>query len=96
MTTEPYRVLVAPGLIFSPTPEIAKEKGWMYQRLCFAAVDEPDVEATSHRFVAACNSFWRKKDLKDIEKSVREAVEGVHTDVREFRGMGQDKGWVGR
>ncbi len=75
MTTEPHRVLVAPGLIFSPTPEIAKEKGWMYQRLCFAAVDEPDVEATSHRFVAACNSFWRKKDPKDIEESVREAVE---------------------
>ncbi len=75
LTMEPYRVLVAPGLIFSPTPEIAKEKGWEFYRLCFAAVDEPDVEATSHRFVAGMNSFWRKKDLKDIEESVRSGVE---------------------
>lgn len=75
LTTEPYRVLVAPGLIFSPTTEIAAEKGWAYHRLCFAAVDEPDVEATSRRYVAGMNSFWRKKELKDIEESVRMGIE---------------------
>ena len=70
LTTDQYLVLVAPGLIFSPTEEIKAQKGWAYYRLCFAAVDEPEVEKTSHRFVEGCKTFWAKKKLDDIEESV--------------------------
>ena len=36
--------------------------------MCFAAVDEPDVEKTSKRFVAGMHDFWKKKSLDDIEE----------------------------
>ncbi|KAI9820492.1 MAG: hypothetical protein M1826_000891 [Phylliscum demangeonii] len=67
LTTAPFLVLVAPGSIFSPTAEIAKAKGWRFFRLCFAAVEEDEVQATSHRFVAGMNSFWAKRALKDLD-----------------------------
>ena len=75
LTTEPYLVLVAPGILFSPTDEIRDKKGWGYFRLCFAAVDEADVEKTSRRFVDGCRSFWEKKRLGEDEEGVGE--EGV-------------------
>lgn len=68
LTTDKYLVLVAPGSIFAPTDEIRTEKSWAFFRICFAAVDEPDVEKTSHRFVAGVQSFWAKKSLEDIEE----------------------------
>ncbi|KAI9729493.1 MAG: hypothetical protein M1818_008516 [Claussenomyces sp. TS43310] len=74
MTTKPYLVLVAPGTIFSPTKEIAEEKGWKYFRLCFAAVTEDDVEAGGIRFARGVADFWKikkEKDLDDIEDSVQ-------------------------
>ena len=70
LTTKPYLVLVSPGTIFSPTDVIKKEKGWDFFRLCFAAVDEPDVEDTSLRFVDGVRAFWGKKSLDDIEEDV--------------------------
>jgi DNA-binding transcriptional MocR family regulator len=73
MTTSPYLVLVAPGLMFSPTPEIAEAEGWKYYRLCFAAVDEEEVDKSSKRFAEAIKAFWLikdKKELEDIEKGV--------------------------
>ena len=36
--------------------------------MCFAAVDEPDVEKTSKRFVAGVHDFWKKKSFDDIEE----------------------------
>ena len=36
--------------------------------MCFAAVDEPDVEKTSRRFVKGVQDFWKKKTLDDIEE----------------------------
>ena len=71
LTTDPFKVLVAPGAIFSPTEAILKAKGWAYFRLCFAAVDEAEVTDISHRFVAGMTAFWGKKNLDDIEESVR-------------------------
>ena len=74
LTEEKYRVLVAPGVIFSPTEEVAKEEGWQYHRLCFAAVDEEDVGDMSRRFVEGVKSFWALKSLDDIEESVSQGV----------------------
>lgn len=76
LTTDKYLVLVAPGSIFSPTDKIRAEKSYAYFRICFAAVDEPDVEKTSKRFVAGVQDFWRKKDLDDIEEM---GVLGIET-----------------
>lgn len=71
LTAKPYRVLVAPGTIFSPTEDIAKSKGYRYYRLCFAAVEEEELKTNSHRFVDGFNSFWAKKELKEIESEMQ-------------------------
>lgn len=75
LTTKPYLVLVAPASIFCPTDEIVKTRGPDFFRLCFAAVSEEQVTASSHRFVTAFNSFWLKKDAKEIEDATQRAVE---------------------
>ena len=69
LTQKPNLLLLAPGQIFCPTEEIMEEEGWQYFRICFAAVDEPDVESTSNRFVAGCRSFWTKKSLDGIDET---------------------------
>lgn len=68
-------MLVAPGSIFAPTEEIREEKSWAYFRICFAAVDEPDVERLSRRFVAGVQHFWGTKSLDDLEEMWGREVE---------------------
>lgn len=75
LTTKKYLVLVSPGTIFAPTDEIRDAKGWAYFRMCFAAVDEPEVEKLSKRFVAGVQDFWRQKSLDDIEETSSQAME---------------------
>ncbi|KAK5120816.1 hypothetical protein LTR85_005883 [Meristemomyces frigidus] len=78
-TTSPYLVLVSPGAIFSPTPEIRERDGWRYFRLCFAAIDEKDLGPTSKRMAEGVQAFWRIKEKKTLEKLLEEdeaAVEG--------------------
>lgn len=82
LTKKPFLVLVAPGLMFSPTPEIAEAEGWKYFRLCFAAVEEEEVDKSSKRTVEAIKGFWLirdKKELEDIEGSANalEMQEGL-------------------
>jgi hypothetical protein len=60
-------VLAAPGLIFSPTPEIAAKEGWKYYRLCFAAVSEEEVGKSAKRFAEGITAFWLIKDKKELE-----------------------------
>ena len=67
LTTEKYLVLVAPGTIFAPTDAIRKEKAWRYFRICFAAVENEEIESTSRRFVAGVRDFWGKKKVEDVE-----------------------------
>ncbi|KAI9722986.1 MAG: hypothetical protein M1812_001435 [Candelaria pacifica] len=59
LTTKPYLVLVSPGSIFAPTPEIAEEKAWRFFRVCFAAVSVEEVERSSRAFVQGVCDFWR-------------------------------------
>ena len=61
-------MLVAPGSLFAPTDEIRDKRSWAYFRICFAAVDEPEVEKMSRRFVNGVKDFWVKKNLQDIEE----------------------------
>lgn len=71
-TTDPYRVLVAPGTMFSPTDEIRDEKGWKYFRLCFAAIDEEQLAPVAKRLADGVSAFFRIKDKKIIEKLLEE------------------------
>jgi DNA-binding transcriptional MocR family regulator len=65
-TGKPYLILVAPGAMFSPTPEILEKEGYKYFRLCFAAVSEEELDSSSKRFAAAIKAFWGIKDEKDL------------------------------
>lgn len=75
LTSKPYLVLVAPASIFCPTEKIKETRGPDFFRLCFAAVEEAEVNASSHRFVAAFNSFWSKKDPQEIEDATQLAAD---------------------
>ena len=68
LTSERYLVLIAPGYIFAPTDEIRDKRSWAYFRVCFAAVDESEVEKMSRRLVNGVKDFWGKKNLEDIEE----------------------------
>ncbi len=81
LTTKPYRVLVAPGTIFSPTEQLKEEKGWQYFRVCFAAVDDDMLDKHSIGIVDGFKGFWTKKRESDIDRilndedvTVREAI----------------------
>ncbi|KXS93544.1 hypothetical protein AC578_10809 [Pseudocercospora eumusae] len=71
-TTKPYRVLGAPGTMFSPTEEIAEKEGWKFFRLCFAAIDEDELAPVSQRLSDGVQAFWRIKDEKKIEELLDE------------------------
>ena len=66
LTQKPWLVLVTPGAMFSPNPEILEREGYKHFRLCFAAVDEEEVDLSSKRFAAGVQSFWGIKDEKDL------------------------------
>ena len=77
LTTPKYLVLVAPGSIFAPTAKIRNEESWKYFRVCFAAVDENEVERTSRGLVEGVRSFWGKTDVGDIQELAKgEMMEG--------------------
>lgn len=80
LTTEPYRVLVAPGMMFSPTPAIAAKDGWKYFRICFAAIDEGELGPTGERLVNAVADFWKIRDRKIVEDILEEDEKGVVID----------------
>ncbi len=85
LTTAPYLVLAAPGLIFSPTQDIMEKEGWKYYRLCFAAVTEEEVGKSAKRFAEGIKAFWLikdKKELEDIDPEVGgKQMEGELTDL---------------
>ena len=67
LTTPNFLVLVTPGSIFAPSDETKKEESWKYFRICFAAVDEDEMEKTSRGFVEGVRDFWGKTSIDDIE-----------------------------
>ncbi|KAK5694653.1 hypothetical protein LTR97_009243 [Elasticomyces elasticus] len=91
-TTKPYLVLVSPGAIFSPTPEIRDRDGWRYFRLCFAAINEEDLGPTSKRLVDGANAFFRIKDKKVIEGLLDEDSEALEARSQGMEDMAQMMG----
>lgn len=79
LTQSPNLVLVAPGQTFCPTSDVFEAQGWKYLRVCFAAVDEVDIERCSERFARAANSFWgikNREELEGIDPGEEAEVEG--------------------
>ncbi|KAK5151161.1 hypothetical protein LTR04_006665 [Oleoguttula sp. CCFEE 6159] len=85
-TTKPFLVLASPGNIFSPTSEIAQQKGWQFFRLCFAACDEELLAPISKRLVEGVAAFWRIKDVRKIEELLKD--EETTVDARCVQMMG--------
>lgn len=77
LTRKPYLCLVAPGQIFSPTPQ-SSSISWQYIRVCFAPIDAEDVGDVSKRLVEGFHSFWKRKDLDDLDEDVVGALEMLH------------------
>ena len=75
LTQKPYLVLISPGAMFSASPQIAETTGWAFFRICFAAVDEEEVEDMARRFVAGVHKFWEVKDADKIEEWAGHAPE---------------------
>ena len=71
-TTKPYLVLASPGSMFSASEDIAAEDGWKYFRLCFAAIDEDQLEPITKRLADGVPAFFRIKDKETIEKLLDE------------------------
>lgn len=72
LTHAPFLVLITPGIIFSPSDEIAETQGWRYYRLCFAAVKEEEITPLSKRFVEGVQAFFRIRDKEEIGKLLEE------------------------
>ena len=90
LTTKPYLVLGSPGTIFSPTDEIREKEGWKFQRLCFAAVSEEELDASSKRLTDGVRDFWSVKTRKELEhiEEPDEASIGEHAGLVDLCGMG--------
>ncbi|KAK5137743.1 hypothetical protein LTR08_007314 [Meristemomyces frigidus] len=86
-TTSPYLVLVSPGGIFSPTEAIRNAEGWKFFRLCFAAIDEEELGATSRRLAEGVDAFWRVRDVRVIEKLLADDEAGVSARGGEAEGL---------
>jgi len=86
-TTIPYKVLVAPGSMFSPLPGIAELEGWKYIRICFAALPVEDLESVTKRMVAGLSGFWAIKDVEVIDKLLEDIDKGEALSPQDSAGM---------
>lgn len=72
LTTKPFRVLVATGMMFSADEEVRVEEGWRYHRICFAAEDEANVDLAAERFVEGVRGFWEVTDARVVGRLLGE------------------------
>jgi DNA-binding transcriptional MocR family regulator len=87
LTTKPYRVLVAPGIMFSPTEDIKARDGWRFFRICFAAIDEGELKGTGERLVQGVEDFWRIRDRGVVEGLLEEDGDVVVGEMADMRRM---------
>jgi len=75
--------------MFSPTEEILDRVGWRKFRLCFAAVEETDVDSCSHRVVEGITNFWKIRKVEDLGEVLKMGEEGAVREegVRDLGGM---------
>jgi DNA-binding transcriptional MocR family regulator len=92
-TKEEYKVLVAPGSIFAPSPEILAEKAWKFYRLCFAAAPAEKLSSISKRFVKGIGAFWEIKEVKIIDEIMKDIDNPPEEAYEDQAGMGVITGW---
>ncbi|KAK7416722.1 hypothetical protein QQX98_005048 [Neonectria punicea] len=71
-TQHPYRILVVPGGDFAANRAIKGDRGYLFLRFCFAAVEESVLEAKSRAFADVCRSFWAINDAEAIDAILQE------------------------
>ncbi|OJD33470.1 aromatic amino acid aminotransferase [Diplodia corticola] len=87
LTTAPHRVLVSPGAIFAPTPDIAARDAHNCFRMCFAACPDADVVPITRRFVRGARLFWRIRDPARIDEILEDEDSGVEREGLEMGGL---------
>ncbi|KAL2023842.1 hypothetical protein VTK56DRAFT_1109 [Thermocarpiscus australiensis] len=91
LTTKPFRVLAAPGSMFSATDAVREQIGWAYYRLCFAAEAEANVERAAERFVEGVHAFWEVREVAVIERLL-EGIEATGKGEVDEEGVGTGLG----
>ena len=71
-TSQPYRVLVAPGTMFGATDVVQMFDGWRYMRICFAAVPDRELETTMQRLVDGVRDFWDIRSEERVKKIIKD------------------------
>ncbi|KAL1619621.1 hypothetical protein SLS54_006558 [Diplodia seriata] len=87
LTTAPYRVLVSPGGIFAPTPEISARDGYNCFRMCFAACPEEEVVPITRRFVKGARAFFRIRDPARIDEILKDDDPGAEEEAMKMGGL---------
>jgi hypothetical protein len=64
--------------MFSPNQEVREKEGWKHVRLCFAAIDEVEVNRASERFAQGVSDFWSLKKVKDLDEILDETEAKVN------------------
>lgn len=96
LAAKPFRVLAAPGSMFSTTEEVLEESAWAYYRLCFAAETEERVDVFSERFVEGVQQFWKIRTAKQIEDILKSPLQVAAPEEESTEGdMGNLGAWMG-
>lgn len=88
LTTNKYKVLLAPGTLFAPNATIREETAWKYYRLCFAAVDDKVVKTSAEDFVSAIRDFWTIEP-EEVQKLLQELDQPAPPGVAEMMEIAQ-------
>jgi DNA-binding transcriptional MocR family regulator len=96
-TTPQYKILVAPGSMFSvqattaPTTKPPTE-GWRFFRICFASAPQDVLGPATQRLVEGVRDFWAITDVRVVERLVEDDEAGLEMvggkgEVDEEKGM---------
>ncbi|CAN6618014.1 aromatic amino acid aminotransferase 2 [Trichomonascus vanleenenianus] len=70
LLSDPHKVLISLGATFAATDKIAAEEAWKYVRLCFAAIHESSIEASTNKFVDGLDEFWKLETEEDMSVAI--------------------------
>ncbi|KAF5020254.1 hypothetical protein F66182_7732 [Fusarium sp. NRRL 66182] len=66
-TRPPYLIMTVPGEEFAATETVKMDRGFLFLRFCFAAVEEDLLEAKTRAFTDACRDFWSITTIEEID-----------------------------
>jgi DNA-binding transcriptional MocR family regulator len=84
----PFKLLIAPGAMFSSSPEIALGKGWRYFRVCFASAEKEQLGDMAKRLCAGIQAFFEITDADEIEELLKDFPAAESGSLETIEGMG--------